>query len=55
MKYRIVKLFIGGLLKGLTYEYVSSVKFEVGFICHKPIGGSPYKIISVTSLLQNNH
>ena len=46
-KYRITRLFIGGLLDGLTHTELTSVEFSVGFECHKPIGGSPYRIISV--------
>ncbi len=47
MKYKVTRLFIGGILKGLTYTETTSVKFTVGFVCRKPIGGSPYKIIAV--------
>jgi len=46
MKYEVTKKFIGGILKGLTYTSITSVKFEVGFTCKDSIGGSPYKIIS---------
>ena len=44
--YKVTREFIGGTLKGLTYIGLTSVKFDVGFTCLNPIGGSPYKIIS---------
>lgn len=46
--YKITKLFIGGILEGLTHTEITPVKFELGFECKKPIGGtSPYRIIAV--------
>jgi hypothetical protein len=42
--YQITKVFTGGILKGLTIQEKTSVKFAVGFECKKPIGGSSYKI-----------
>lgn len=45
--YEVTKLFISGLLEGLTITETTSVKFEVGFECLKPCGGSPYRIIAV--------
>lgn len=45
-QYKVTRLFIGGILKGLTHTGITTVKFEKGFICNNPIGGSPYKIIS---------
>ncbi len=45
--YWIEKLFIGGPLKGLRWEGATTTKFDVGFVCRKPIGNtSPYRIIS---------
>lgn len=50
--YIITKEFIGGILKGLTCTQKTNVKFNVGFICNNPIGGtSPYKIISVLEVI----
>jgi hypothetical protein len=46
-KYEVTKTFTSGLLKGLTITEVTSVKFEVGFICEKPCAGSPYIITAV--------
>jgi len=46
MKYEITKLFTKGILKGLTYTEITSVKFEVGEVIKNSIGGSDYKIIS---------
>lgn len=43
-KYKVTRLFIGGILKGITHTEVTSVRFDVGFICNNSIG-SPYKII----------
>ena len=49
-KYTVTREFIAGNLKGLTYTENTSVKFNVGFICSKPIGGSAYKIIKVVTV-----
>jgi hypothetical protein len=40
--------FIDGCLKGLTYvrKMDASIAY-VGYVCKKPIGGSPYKVIQV--------
>ncbi len=46
-KFEVTKKFIGGLLKGLTCTEVTTVKFEVGFECRKPVGGSPYIVTAV--------
>jgi hypothetical protein len=45
--YEVTKLFIGGILAGLTIVEKTSVKFAVGFECQKPCGGSPYRIVEV--------
>jgi len=45
MKYEVTRKFISGILKGLTHTSITSVKFEVGFICKNSYGGSGYKII----------
>ena len=50
MKYEIVKLFIGGLLKGLTYTEKTDIQFYINQTVSKPCGGSPYKIISVKDI-----
>lgn len=49
-KFKITKRFLGGILKGITIEEYTNVKFEPGFVCEKPVGGSPYKIIAVETL-----
>jgi hypothetical protein len=46
-KFRIQKHFIGGLLKGATISETTTVRFQVGFVCTKPVGGSPYEILAV--------
>lgn len=45
--YIITQIFIGGLLEGITYTYKSHHKREVGYVCRRPFGGSPYRVISV--------
>ena len=49
-KYLVTRQFIGGILSGLTHTEITGAKFEVGFVCNNPIGGSPYKIIAVKEL-----
>lgn len=42
--------FIGGTLEGIvmTDEWPRrSERPEVGWVCRKPLGGSPYKIVAV--------
>ena len=46
-QFRVVRLFIGGILEGLTHEEITSVEFKVGMEVLQPIGGSPYRIVSV--------
>ena len=48
--YLVTKHFTGGLLKGLTIEETTSVKFEIGFKCPKPCAGSPYIIKNVVEI-----
>jgi hypothetical protein len=50
MKYLVTKVFIGGMLKGITITEETSVKFQVGFVCRITSGGSPYRIASVVEL-----
>jgi len=50
MKYEIVKLFIGGLLEGLTYTEKTDIQFHINQVVSKPCGGSPYKIVSVKEI-----
>lgn len=45
-KYLVTREFVGGVLKGTKVTQLTSVKFEVGFRCDKPIGGSPYVILA---------
>jgi F0F1-type ATP synthase assembly protein I len=42
----VTKEFTGGVLHGLTINETTPVRFEVGFVCDKPSGGSPYKVIA---------
>lgn len=46
--FQVTKTFIGGALKGITIVEKTSVKYAVGFVCKKPIGGSPYRIDAVS-------
>jgi hypothetical protein len=50
VKYRVTKLFTGGLLEGLTIEETTTVLFPVGFVCEKPVAGSPYVVTGVEVL-----
>ena len=49
--YRIKRLFISGILKGLDYEEVTTVKMKVGKTVKKPCGGSGYKIVSCVAVV----
>ena len=46
MKYRTVRKFTEGTLKGLTHETTHSFYSKPGTRVDKPIGGSPYVIVS---------
>lgn len=48
--YVVTREFTGGTLKGLTYTEATTVPWEVGKVVKKPIGGSPYRIISSARL-----
>lgn len=43
--YKITRLFIGGLLNGLTHTGTYTSPMTVGFVCQNPVGGSPYKVV----------
>lgn len=45
-KYEVTREFIGGILEGLTHTELTSVRFDIGFTCQNPVGGSPYTIIA---------
>lgn len=47
--YHVTKLFIGGILNGITIVEVTTVPAKTGFVCKSPVGGSPYKIIACVS------
>ena len=44
--YEVVVKFTGGLLVGLTHTTVQSWPRKVGQVVAKPIGGSPYVVVS---------
>jgi len=50
LKYKVTRQFIGGILNGLTHTEITGAKFEIGFVCWEPIGGSPYRIIAVEQI-----
>ncbi len=49
-QFRVVREFIGGILEGLRHEGISEVEFKVGQEVLKPVGGSPYRIVSVEEI-----
>lgn len=49
-QYNVTSKFTAGTLAGLTHTGVTTVKFDVGFECRKPAGGSPYVIVAVEAL-----
>ena len=50
MTYEITKTFTAGLLKGLTITERTTVRWTVGQIVAKPLGGSAYRIVSVVAV-----
>ena len=46
-QYKVTRLFVGGILEGLEYTEVTAIEYTLGWVCNKPIGGSPYKIIRI--------
>lgn len=50
-RFRVTRLFIGGILKGLTHTGEQSFRSTVGFECHNPIGGSPYRITACEQII----
>lgn len=50
MTYEITKRFISGNLKGVTITEQTNVRYEVGFVCRKAIGGSGYVIEAVKTI-----
>jgi len=44
--YTVTVEFTGGLLKGLTHTTTQSWPRRVGQVVAKPIGGSPYVVVS---------
>ena len=51
-KYSLTIQFIGGILEGLTHTSKTNVRFDVGWVCEKPIGRSPYKVIDCSEILK---
>ena len=49
-RFKITKLFIGGLLQGLVTEEFTDANFFIGQKILKPCGGSPYQIIVIERL-----
>jgi len=44
-KYHVTKVFLSGILKGLSFTEKTSVKFKEGFIYKNPFSSSQYKIL----------
>jgi hypothetical protein len=49
-QYKVTRLFLSGDLTGITYSEIWTSAPQVGFECHNPIGGSPYRIVSVQKI-----
>jgi hypothetical protein len=49
-KFLVTRRFTAGILQGLTHTAETAVKFEVGFRCERPCGGSPYVITAVEEI-----
>lgn len=49
-QFRIVRVFIGGLLGGITHTGIFDSPMPVGWVCEKPIGGSPYRIVECSEI-----
>jgi hypothetical protein len=52
-QYEVTRQFIGGTLQGLTHTEITPVRWKVGQVVRAPIGGSPYKIVSVRVVGEN--
>ena len=46
--YKVTRRFTAGPLRGMEHTGETSVRFEVGFECKQPCGGSPYVITAVS-------
>jgi len=49
-RYRVTREFIGGGLKGLLHSEITTVRFPEGWVCEKPVGGSPYRIVECVEI-----
>jgi len=49
-QYNVTRKFTAGPLNGLTHTAITTVAFEVGYVCKMPCGGSPYVIVSVEAV-----
>jgi len=45
-KYVVRRVFLSGILAGITHTEITTVRFDVGWTCEKPLGGDPYRIES---------
>lgn len=49
--WRVTREFLpGSFLAGIRFEDVWVNPPTVGWVCEKPVGGSPYKIVSVEAV-----
>ena len=55
--YEVTRLFVGGFLNGLTHtstqRHSEGFQPKEGTLVAKPIGGSPYRIVSVKEVASN--
>ena len=49
-RYRVTREFIGGNLKGLQHSEITTVRFPEGWVCEKPVEGSPYRIVECVEI-----
>lgn len=49
-KYRVTQEFTGGLLEGITANFIWRYCPAVGFRCDNPVGGSPYVVTAVEQI-----
>ena len=48
--YQVTRLFVGGVLAGMTHTGTTNRQVRVGWECYNPIGGSPYRIVSCVKI-----
>lgn len=46
--YKVTRRFTAGPLEGIEHTCETTIKYQIGFECKNPIGGSPYIITAVS-------